>query len=202
MSSHKSRMRLAKDIGMWILSLTLVFGFIFNLSYQGYTHHLEHQKKVAQYKQLVLEYDQLASACEDLDHLGVIDFNNNPRSVERVKSVLEYFSKITSAKCFVNSRGTVYKNRFRNVELEKSITSPPGTVDYEIFQAILYEVDEGIPFLRTGGSICGDGTFSPSVGRGTCSWHRGYAGRRGKQLDLVLLTEIYDPRVRLKQLTG
>jgi hypothetical protein len=180
--------------------LLFVIAIIVNSIYQG---HLEHQAKLAKimkYEVLVSNYKELAKSCQPFDSLPAINYANNPRSNERASSVLNKYKVIMDSKCFTSKNATIYRNPYRQLQMTGISTAAAGTPGYEIWQGIIFDVDSGMPFMRTGGSICADGSWSPSVGRGTCSWHGGYGSQRGEKFEYSLSQKAYDPRTVLLRL--
>ena len=69
-----------------------------------------------------------------------------------------------------------------------------------MFEGFLYEFDKGVPFLRSGMTMCEDGSLSYSRGSGTCSWHGGYAKQRGDFFSFNEIILEQDTRVELEEL--
>lgn len=182
-----------------ILPLILT-AFIGNIFYQNHLHHLEKVAKIARYKVAVAEYLEYGKTCTSFSSLPEINYENNTRSNQRWESVLAHYVPIRVAKCFTDKDKTVFRNPYLNLSFTNIAEASPGTAQYEYWQGMLYDFDMGMPFLRTGGSVCGDGSFSPSVGRGTCSWHGGYGNKRGERFDFKLAQKIHDPRPYLARL--
>lgn len=171
-----------------------------SLLYQSYVDNQEKKREIAKYKVLVSTYEQRGKLCVPVKDLPVIDFANNVRSEARVLSVATYFAAIGKAKCFLRDEKTIFTNPYRSFSIANVGEADIGSPEYEIWQGMLFYIDFGMPFLRTGGSVCADGSFSPSVGRGTCSWHGGYGSHRGELFNFKLSKPIYDPRPRLARL--
>ena len=127
-------------------------------------------------------------------------YRNNPRSQERVSIVLDGFEKIIAAECFLFRNDQIHSNPYKNIVIADLGELPRNESEEEIYQGLLYEIDKGIPFLVTGGSICADGSYSASIGRGTCSWHGGYASKRGSIFRFDGSVVERDPRIELSNL--
>jgi len=189
-----------KEIGYLILLTAIVSGIAGNTLYQN---HLENQKKNQRIEKLqveVTEYNSRLKDCLTSNKVFPIFYGTNPRSEERIQIAIEGFNKIISADCFVFGSKTIYSNPYKNLVLANLIKGPRSQNEEEIFQGLLYEIDQGIPYLVTGGSICADGSYSGSVGRGTCSWHGGYASQRGKNFGFKASEIELDPRIELSKL--
>ncbi len=179
----------------------IVLLFIGNFVYQENIKHRELEQKIAKYRILVLSYENLGKSCFRMDISQSPNFQNNVRSKERIESVAKYYTEIMRAKCFINSKRTIFSNPYKGLENSDWNNISENTVGNEILQGIYFDIDMGMPFLRTGGSICSDGSYSPSVGSGTCSWHGGYGRQRGVRFEFQSAKPIYDPRRMLKILT-
>jgi hypothetical protein len=175
--------------------------FIGNFAYQQNEKQRESERKIQKYQTLVLSYENLGKSCFELDGSQSPNFQNNVRSKERIESVSKYYTEIIRAKCFINSERTIFSNPYKSLENSDWNNISENSVGNEILQGIYFDIDMGMPFLRTGGSICSDGSYSPSVGRGTCSWHGGYGRQRGVRFEFQSVKPIYDPRRMLKILT-
>lgn len=179
----------------------VVLLFIGNFVYQQNEKQRELERKIQKYQTLVLSYENLGKSCFKLDGSQSPNFQNNVRSKQRIESVSGHYVKIMDAKCFINSNNTIFSNPYKGVKNSDWNNVSKNSLQDEILQGIYFDIDRGMPFLLTGGSICSDGTYSPSVGRGTCSWHGGYGTPRGSQFEFKSIKPIYDPRRMLKILT-
>lgn len=186
------------------ISFTILFiiAIIGNTIYQNHLEHEAKLAKIAKYKVLAVEYQKLSKTCIPFESIPSINYLNNPRSNDRVSSVINRYQAIMAAKCFIGMNETIYRNPYRNLGFKNLSTASSTSPSYEIWQGIIYDVDSGMPFMRTGGSICADGSYSPSVGRGTCSWHGGYGSQRGEKFDYKFSEKSYDPRIVLARLLG
>ncbi len=173
---------------------------ISNTIYQNHLDAQQREVKIAAYELKVSNYLKAGDKCTPFEAIPEINYLTNTRSNQRWESVVEQFTSIRSAKCFLDVDKAIHTNPYRNFSFDGIATADVGTIQYEIWQGMLYGYDLGMPFLRTGGSICADGSYSPSVGRGTCSWHGGYGSRRGELFDFSFSESTYDPRPRLAEL--
>jgi hypothetical protein len=179
----------------WIVILPVLVGlFVANASFQANKREAELSAKIARYALAVNSYNEYGKDCFRVTSENGPNYQVNPRSAERLSSVIEYFSEIMKAKCIILQDDKIYHSGYKS-DIQKDFASAsPGTPKYEVWQGILNAVDYGMPFLRTGGSICADGSYSGSVGRGTCSWHGGYGYPRGSKFEFSYLTPVHDPR--------
>ena len=181
--------------------VVVVILFVGNFVYQQIENQRELERKIQKYQTLVLSYENRGKSCFNLDGSQSPNFQNNVRSKERIESVSKYYTEIIRAKCFINSERTIFSNPYKGLENSDWNNISENSVGNEILQGIYFDIDMGMPFLRTGGSICSDGSYSPSVGRGTCSWHGGYGSQRGVRFEFQSAKPIYDPRRMLRILT-
>jgi len=189
-----------KEIASITFLVLLVSGVVGNAYYQNY---IENQEKNLRVEKLEVEVKQYLSRIDDCTNgmdIFPFDYRNNPRSQERVSRVLVGFEKIIAAECFLFRNDQIYSNPYKNIVITDLGELPRNESEEEIYQGLLYEIDKGIPFLVTGGSICADGSYSASVGRGTCSWHGGYASKRGSIFKFNGSVIERDPRIELSNL--
>ena len=196
---QKKSLTLKEKAGVALIPLVLT-AFVGNFFYQNHVHHQEKIAKISRYKVAVSEYLEYGKSCTPFSALPEINYQNNTRSNQRWESVLTHYAAIRVAKCFTDKDKTVFRNPYLNLSFTDIAKASPGTTQYEFWQGMLYDFDMGMPFLRTGGSVCGDGSFSPSVGRGTCSWHGGYGDQRGGRFVFKFAEKIHDPRPYLARL--
>ena len=189
-----------KEIGSVLFVLVLTVGIGGNVVYQKWSDNQEKHQRIEQLQLEVIQYEARMTTCVKANEVFPFFYSNNPRSQERLTEVIEGFRKIAEADCFVFRRDKIYTNPYKNLTVGNFIEVPRSGNEEELFQGLLYEVDKGIPFLVTGGSICADGSYSGSVGRGTCSWHGGYATKRGYNFDYEASVYEYDPRLELSSL--
>jgi len=147
-------------------------------------------EKVAQEVSRLRNYQQeqfikLQSSCWSFTSESDAVAVGNPRSSARINSVSSAMSKLVQSSCIYNSyRDLIYVNPFKGLTTRDLNNPVPGTIANVLLQEILLDVDSGIPFLKGGGSICSDGSTSPSTGQGSCSYHGGYAVKRGTKWDM------------------
>lgn len=189
-----------KEIGSVVFILVLVSGIGGNALYQNYLENQQKNQRIEKLELEVIKYKAKMNQCIKANEVFPFFYSNNPRSQERLTEVVQGFGKIAEADCFIFRSDKIYTNPYKNLTVENFIEGPRSGNEEELFQGLLYEVDKGIPFLVTGGSICADGTYSGSVGRGTCSWHGGYASKRGYNFDYEASVYEYDPRLELSSL--
>lgn len=189
-----------KDKISGVLFVVIFVGIIGNIFYQNHLENIQKQQKIEVLQKQVKNYELMRSTCVNGNEIFPIIYQNNPRSQERIEQVAQKFAKLISAPCFVFQSDKIYTNPYSQVDLSELQSSTTNRIESEIYQGILYEVDKGIPFLITGGSICADGSYSASVGRGTCSWHGGYASQRGSIFEFNESIYEYDPRKELEEL--
>lgn len=185
-------------IGSFLLIILLVVG---NYFYQQGIKQQQLELKIKKYQNLVIQYENLGKTCFSIEDSQKPNYENNVRSKERIESVWNYYLEIMRAKCFINSENTILSNPYKGLENSEWDSLSKESIGNEILQGFAFDIDRGMPFLRTGGSICSDGSYSPSVGRGTCSWHGGYGRQRGVRFEFQSAKPIYDPRKMLKILT-
>jgi hypothetical protein len=189
-----------KEISSVVFVLLLTVGIGGNVVYQKWSDNQEKNQRIEQLQLEVIKYEARMTTCVKANEVFPFFYSNNPRSQERLTEVIEGFRKIAEADCFVFRSDKIYTNPYKNLTVGNFIEVPRSGNEEELFQGLLYEVDKGIPFLVTGGSICADGSYSGSVGRGTCSWHGGYATKRGYNFDYGASVYEYDPRLELSSL--
>jgi hypothetical protein len=189
-----------KEISSVVFVLLLTVGIGGNVVYQKWSDNQEKNQRIEQLQLEVIKYEARMTTCVKANEVFPFFYSNNPRSQERLTEVIEGFRKIAEADCFVFRSDKIYTNPYKNLTVGNFIEVPRSGNEEELFQGLLYEVDKGIPFLVTGGSICADGSYSGSVGRGTCSWHGGYATKRGYNFDYGASVYEYDPRFELSSL--
>ena len=138
-------------------------------------------------------YQQITSKCLDVSkENSVVDFGD-ARSSERLKAINSFFVPLVQATCITN-QGNFYVNEFKGINLSKLNNPQFSTKEYSLLQGILYDLDFGFSQFTKFGTICADGSLSGSVGRGTCSWHGGYAHPRGTKLTYDSLPALTNPK--------
>jgi hypothetical protein len=198
-SSKISTTKQKFKVATFILVALIVVG---NYFYQQGIHQQQLELKIKKYQNLTAKYEIRGKSCLSMNDSPKPNFENNVRSKERIDSVWNYYLGIMMAKCFIDSDGTIFSNPYKGLEKSDWRNLPNNSPGNDILQGFYFDVDRGMPFLRSGGSICSDGSYSPSVGRGTCSWHGGYGKQQGTRFEFQSAEQIYDPRRMLKVLTG
>ena len=140
--------------------------------------------------------------CLDISNYFPYFYRTNPRSEERLQEISDSFVKITNAPCFSKGDGKIYKNNYSSVDLKTISQNSANKLEVEIYRGVLYEFDKGVPFLKSGMTLCEDGFLSYSRGSGSCSWHGGYANQRGDFFTFRGITLAKDPRIELAKLKG
>lgn len=181
--------------------LTLVLGIPGNAIYQNHLANAKKYERIVVLEAEVATYESKISTCTDTTSVFPSFYGDNPRSSERITRVVKTFQSISEWNCLIFQKDKIYDNPYRGLSLSNLGAEPRGELEEEVFQGIIFEIDKGIPYLVTGGSICSDGSISGSVGRGTCSWHGGYARQRGYRFEFKQAEPVYDPRIELAQIT-
>ena len=189
-----------KEIGSIAFLVLFVSGIAGNAFYQNYSENQEKNLRVEKLELEVKQYLARIDECTNGNDIFPSYYGNNPRSQERVSIVFDGFEKIIAAECFLFRNDQIHSNPYKNIVIADLGELPRNESEEEIYQGLLYEIDKGIPFLVTGGSICADGSYSGSVGRGTCSWHGGYASKRGSIFRFNGSVIERDPRIELSNL--
>jgi len=157
-------------------------------------------ERIALLQEQVLQYEEKLSTCVNARELFPFAYQSNPRSRERLEEVSKLFNQVVTAPCFEMGDQKIYKNPYTGVDLGKLSQNSVAEIEVEIFKGFLYEFDKGVPFLRSGMTLCEDGSLSYSRGSGTCSWHGGYARQRGDSFSFKSSTLQIDPRIELEAL--
>lgn len=159
-------------------------------------------ERIAMLNEQVSQYEEKLSTCVNSRGFFPFAYQSNPRSRERLEEVSKLFNQVVTAPCFERGDQRIYKNPYAEVDLGKLSHKSVDAIEVEIFEGFLYEFDKGVPFLRSGMTMCEDGSLSYSRGRGTCSWHGGYARQRGDFFSFRKLILEFDPRIELKSLVS
>ena len=157
-------------------------------------------ERIALLQEQVLQYEEKLSTCVKSREVFPFVYQSNPRSKERLEEVSKLFNQVVMAPCFERGDQKIYMNPYAGVDLGKLSQNSVGEIEVEMFEGFLYEFDKGVPFLRSGMTMCEDGSLSYSRGSGTCSWHGGYARQRGDFFSFNEITLEQDPRVELEEL--
>ena len=181
--------------------IALVLLAIGTLSINEYRNELRiKEERIAILEKQKIAYEAKLTTCLNTRDFFPFVYQNNPRSPERLESVSYLFYKIVSAPCLERNDNKIYKNPYSGIDLGKISQNSVDENEYEMFKGFLYEFDKGVPFLRSGMTLCEDGSLSYSRGSGTCSWHGGYARQRGEPFTFSKATLEADPRVELESL--
>ena len=140
----------------------------------------------------VASFTKLATNCFDVTSENKVIATGQSRSPERLKAIDAFYVSLVQAQCLKNGL-SLFANTFRGMNLSKIDTARFLTPEYDLWQGVLYDVDYGFTQFTKEGTICADGWISGSVGRGTCSWHGGYAHPRGTQIKFDNLPTISNP---------
>ncbi len=195
----KERESLKKRLVRVTILTTLVGVTSFSINeYQ--TERRIKNERIAFLEKKKIEYEAKLKTCSSTREMFPLAYKNNPRSRERFQEVSSIFYKIVSAPCFVKNDNKIYKNAYSGIDLGQVSQNSVDEAENEIFEGFLYEFDKGVPFLRSGMTLCEDGSLSYSRGSGTCSWHGGYAKQRGDSFSFSKATLEKDPRVELEEL--
>ena len=183
----------AKIIGA-ITSIATVSALVFGGIHLVSVHHAEQLKRQAIFKQKSVEYVALKASCWNLGGEATVIATGEPRSSQRLSALNAMLENIVSAPCILNPyRDLVLKNPFKGITSTNFNDAKMGSPGEVLHSEALLDLDSGVPFLKAGGSLCSDGSYSPSVGRGACSWHGGYAVNRGHKWDMSQWVEIPKP---------
>lgn len=186
------------------ISRTIIFLAISAVAVLSINEYRSEQKikneRIALLQEQVLQYEEKLSTCVNSRELFPFAYQSNPRSRERLEEVSKLFNEVVTAPCFEMGDQKIYKNPYTGVDLGKLSQNSVAEIEVEIFEGFLYEFDKGVPFLRSGMTLCEDGSLSYSRGSGTCSWHGGYARQRGDFFSFNEITLEQDPRVELEEL--
>ena len=186
-----------RSIGLIVF---LFIGFTGNYFYQAHIENLKKLEQISALKIQVQTYEQKYLTCINPTDRSEITFDNNARSEARISEVLAKYQKIIDAPCVILRNESIYSNPYQGISINSIFNATRTPQQEELYQGVLFDVDRGVPFLRTGGSICSDGWISGSVGRGTCSWHGGYARQRGNEFLFKFSVVEDDPRLALQEL--
>lgn len=136
-------------------------------------------------------FSKVGSDCFNISTHSKVLSTGTARSPERLKSVNDFYTSLVSNTCLTNWEKKIYVNPFYQSNFSKLDKASVGTSEFDLWLGILNDVDYGFTPFTKNGTICSDGTMSSSVGRGTCSWHGGYASARGKQLPWESYLDLY-----------
>jgi len=138
------------------------------------------------------EYVKLKKRCFDVTNHSTVIGTGTARSKERIAAVNAFYGPVVTSPCLILG-DEVFVNIYNGSDFKVITTAPFASEGYKLFQGILFDVDYGFSQFTPYGTICADGSMSGSVGRGTCSWHGGYAHARGNNLDFSSLPKLTNP---------
>ena len=182
------------------IGLLFILTFASAYFYQAGVERRELELKVQGLEIKAEEYQSKLKTCLPTTFLYQAVYSGDPRSSNRITEVATIFNKITSAPCFVSLQGAMLSNPYKDIKVGELGTREHSLLEEEVFQGFLYEYDSGVPFLRSGWTLCEDGSLSGSRGRGSCSWHGGYAKQRGQMFTFDSAEKIKNPRVKIARL--
>jgi hypothetical protein len=183
-----------------IIGITVVLIFTSAYFYQVGLDRRELELKIQKLELKAQEFEEKSKLCVPTSVIYQTTYSSDPRTSNRLTEVATIFNKITNAPCFNSLQGTMLSNPYEDIKLGELGNREHSPLEEEVFQGFLYEYDKGVPFLSSGWTLCEDGSLSGSVGRGTCSWHGGYAKQRGQLFTFESTKKINDPREKLAEL--
>jgi hypothetical protein len=186
----------------WKKVIGTLFIVVLGASYlyqQGVERH-ELELKLEKLEVKAQEYNRKLEKCLSSSLIYENAYSSDPRSSKRLEEVALLFNKIVQAPCFKSVRGEMLSNPYKNIKVGELGNREHSPIEEEVFDGFLYEFDKGVPFLRSGWTLCEDGSLSGSVGRGSCSWHGGFAKQRGSSFNFVYAQTITDPKEEINQL--
>jgi hypothetical protein len=185
-----------------IVVIGVVLFFALSYFYQLGVERQELELKIKKLETKSQEYEQKLKTCIPTSIFYQKSYSGDPRTNNRLTEVAEVFNKIVNAPCFKTLQDEMLSNPYSGIKLGELGNREHSSLEEEVFQGFLYEYDKGVPFLRSGWTLCEDGSLSGSVGRGTCSWHGGYARQRGQLFRFEASEKVNDPREKLARLIG
>jgi len=183
-----------------IIGIAVVLFFTSAYFYQVGVDRRELELKIQELELKAQEYEEKSKLCVPTSVIYQTAYSSDPRTSNRLTEVASIFNQITDAPCFNSLQGTMLNNPYKDVKLGELGDREHSPLEEEVFQGFLYEYDKGVPFLRSGWTLCEDGSLSGSAGRGTCSWHGGYAKQRGETFNFDFAEKIPNPRDKIAQL--
>jgi hypothetical protein len=183
-----------------IIGIAVVLFFTSAYFYQVGVDRRELELKIQELELKAQEYEEKSKLCVPTSVIYQTAYSSDPRTSNRLTEVASIFNQITNAPCFKSARGEMLSNPYKNIKVGELGNREHSPIEEEVFDGFLYEFDKGVPFLRSGWTLCEDGSLSGSVGRGSCSWHGGYAKQRGSSFNFEYAQTITDPREEIDQL--
>ena len=199
MSGSKSTKSLKRNIFRNIIFLVISAVAILSINEYRSEQKIKNER-IALLQEQVLQYEEKLTTCVNSRELLPFAYQSNPRSKERLEEVSKLFNQVVAAPCFERGDEKIYKNPYTRVDLGKLSQNSVDEIEVEMFEGFLYEFDKGVPFLRSGMTMCEDGALSYSRGSGTCSWHGGYARQRGERFSFNASYLEPDPRIELNEI--
>jgi hypothetical protein len=180
-------------------AIAVVFLFIVIFSFGVISHNQSaHRASEANNAKRIVEetnaLQDLGKSCWSLDSEQAVLISGDPRSAQRINSVNKMLDAIVQARCISSDTlSVIYSNPFFGLTKNSFNALASGTPADVLWNEALMDVDYGLPYLSSGGSICEDGTQSSSRGSGTCADHGGYAQPRGHKWDVSVWNVISGP---------
>jgi hypothetical protein len=168
--------------------------------YQSGVDQRELELKVQRLEVKAKKYEEKFKSCVPTSIIYQAGYSSDPRTSKRLTEVASIFNQIADASCFSSLQGSMLSNPYKEIRLGELGRREHSPLEEEVYQGFLYEYDKGAPFLRSGWTLCEDGSLSGSAGRGTCSWHGGYAKQRGETFNFDFAEKIPNPRDKIAQL--
>lgn len=189
-----------KVLGKRSIALTAILLLGSAYFYQSEIEKRELQLKVQTLEIKARKYENKLKSCVPTSIIYQADYSSDPRTSKRLTEVALIFNQIAGATCFSSLQGSMLSNPYKEIKLGELGRREHSPLEEEVYQGFLYEYDKGVPFLRSGWTLCEDGSLSGSAGRGTCSWHGGYAKHRGETFNFDFAERIPNPRDKIAQL--
>ncbi len=184
-----------KNVGIFLI-LIFAVAYFYNLEVERQELELKIQRLEVKAK----DYDEKLKVCVPTSIVHETTYSSDPRTNDRLIQIVSIFNQIINASCFKSYQGIMLSNPYKDIRLGELGTRQHNLSEDEIFKGFLYEYDKGVPFLRSGWTLCEDGSLSGSIGRGTCSWHGGYAKQRGEKFNFDFAERIPNPRDKIAEL--
>jgi len=139
-------------------------------------------------------YKRITSDCHNIAGYSKLKSTGIARSSERLNSINNFYVPMVQKLCLKGANGEVLENPYFGINLSKLNDSKYPSYEYELLQSVLFNLDYGFSPFTSAGTICSDGWISSSSGRGTCSWHGGYAKPRGSEISLSEYRKFEEPK--------
>jgi len=145
-------------------------------------------------KDATAAYKNLTADCFNISGYSRIKNVGKARSNERLKAINDFYVPLVQKLCLKGANSSILENPYYGINLSKLNDAKYPSYEYELLQSVLFNLDFGFSPFTPAGTICGDGSLSGSVGRGTCSWHGGYAKPRGTEVNLSEYRDFESPK--------